>query len=209
MMCTVLPKSSSGREMWRFSKNRTIFFQIVAIPLCPVMRKTAADRRFPQNRNGFLRKIPHQITDVIPAVVKLPGAGMNASVRSFFLCFNSGYFGKTDHNAVAAHISEPPKHGVFGIHIRRNAVSLIRQCSKPPQIFRCFFRIGHIGYSFHHIRRVVGMINIKAGAQLPFVPGLCACCFSVIFFTALASIQSHRCHIQIYTNKIKVLSIGR
>ena len=46
------------------------------------------------------------------------------------------------------------------------------------------------------------MINIKAGAQLPFVPGLCACCFSVIFFTALASIQSHRCHIQIYTNKI-------
>ena len=73
--------------------------------------------------------------------------------------------------------------------------------------FSVVFCIGHIGYSFHHIRRVVGMINIKAGAQLPFVPGLCACCFSVIFFTALASIQSHRCHIQIYTNKIEILSI--
>ena len=79
---------------------------------------------------------------------------MNAAVRCFFFCFYGGYFGKTGHNTVAAHISEPPKHGVFGIHIRRNAVSLIRQCSKPPQIFRCFFRIGHIGYSFHHIGQV-------------------------------------------------------
>ena len=123
----------------------------------------------------FGGKSAHQIADVIPAIVKLTRTGMNRSVRCFFLCFYGGYFGKTGHNAVAAHISESPEHGVFGIHIRRNAVSLIRQCSKPPQIFRCFFRIGHIGYSFHHIRRVVGMINIKAGAQLPFVPGLCAC----------------------------------
>ena len=53
------------------------------------------------------------------------------------------------------------------------------------------------------------MINIKAGAHLPLVTGLRACWFSVIFFTALASIQSHRCHIQIYTNKIEILSIGR
>ena len=52
------------------------------------------------------------------------------------------------------------------------------------------------------------MINIKAGTQLPFVLGLCACCFSVIFFTALASIQSHRCHIQIYTIKVEVLLDG-
>ena len=56
------------------------------------------------------------------------------------------------------------------------------------------------------------MINIKASAQFPFVPGLCACRFSVTLPLQLwhrASIQSHRCHIQIYTNKVEDLSGSR
>ena len=110
---------------------------------------------------------------------------MNAAVRCFFFCFYGGYFGKTGHNTVAAHISEPPEHGVFGIHIRRNTVSLIRQGGKPPQIFRCFFRIGHINYSFHHPEMVYTYVKYKSKRTAPFLPGLCACRFSVIFLYSL------------------------